>query len=214
VSTRRFFTPGEMDYLIAHYPNEPTQAVADALGMKLFKVYQKAAAMELKKSQAYLTAERERQGVRLRVAGIASRFCKGSMSWNKGKKGLNLSGGKGQFKKGNLPHNTLEDYAIRPRKYKTGRVYYYIRVAVGKWELYHRWLWMQEYGEIPKGHIIVFKDMDSMNCVLDNLELITKAENMKRNSLLHYPDEEIRKTIYQLAGLKRRIKTARLKNEK
>ena len=45
----------------------------------------------------------------------------------------------------------------------------------------HRWLWMQHNGEIPAGMCCVFKDKDTNNCVIENLMLITRKQNLFRN---------------------------------
>lgn len=83
---------------------------------------------------------------------------------------------------------------IVTRTDKAGKKYVYIRECVGKWELYHRHLWRQHFGEIPKGMNVVFKDGNSENCVIENLELIDKRENLKRNSVVNLP-EEVRSAI-------------------
>lgn len=57
----------------------------------------------------------------------------------------------------------------------------YIKIN-GDYIHYHRYLWEQEYGEIPKGHNVVFKDGDAMNCILENLECISNQELQLRNS--------------------------------
>jgi hypothetical protein len=119
---------------------------------------------------------------RLKYNPDNGRFIKGHPPWNKGKKGLNLGGKQTQFKIGNLPHNTLYDGAISIRFYKKDNKYYkYIRVQKGKWQLLQRFIWEQKYGEIPKGFILRFKDGDTMNCEINNLEMIRRRENMKRN---------------------------------
>lgn len=79
------------------------------------------------------------------------------------------------FQKGHLPHNTKHDGAITCRN-----GYYWIRISLGKWEQLHRHLWKKTHGPIPKGMLITFKDQDSMNCVLENLEMISKKENLRR----------------------------------
>lgn len=90
-----------------------------------------------------------------------------------------------QFKKGGLPGNTLHDGAITLRldhaKSRKGRPYKWIRVAKGKWELLHRHVWAQQNGPVPAKHVVTFKDGDTMNCSIDNLELITMADNARRN---------------------------------
>lgn len=87
------------------------------------------------------------------------------------------------FKKGHKPHTTLYDGAIRTRKeYGTNIYYKYIRVEEGRWDLYHRWLWEQHHGPIPEGMVIRFIDGDQMNCTIENLEMVTMAENLNRNN--------------------------------
>ena len=85
------------------------------------------------------------------------------------------------FRKGNLPTNTLFDGAIRARKGSNNKQYYWIRLSLANWMPLHRYLWGQERGEIPKGGIIRFRDGNTLNCSLDNLELISRKENAERN---------------------------------
>jgi len=85
------------------------------------------------------------------------------------------------FKAGHLPSNTKHDGCISVRKDTSGRGYKYIRLAKGKWVLYHRHLWKQHHGSIPKGMCIVFRDGDSLNCTIENLEMISRKENRNRN---------------------------------
>ena len=122
-----------------------------------------------------------------------SQFKKGQTPPNKGKKmppELYEKCKATMFKKGQLPHNTAAtDGEVRMRRDKSGKAYKYIRVALGHWELYHRVIWEQAHGPIPEGMLVVFKDGDSMNCELDNLEMITMEENMARNTLHRFPAE-------------------------
>lgn len=108
------------------------------------------------------------------------RFVKGTETWNKGVKGLkNTSSTK--FKKGELPWNTQPLYTIRIGKKKCGWNCKEIKIAHKKWIGYHRFLWELHYGPIPPKHIVTFKNGDSMDYSIENLECISKSENVKRN---------------------------------
>lgn len=92
-----------------------------------------------------------------------------------------------RFKKGQLPHNTKSRDGVITIRHdhpdrNNGRSYKYIRVSLGKWVPYHRYLWEKKYGKIPSGHCLWFKDGNSLNCRPSNLELITRKENYDRNS--------------------------------
>ncbi len=84
------------------------------------------------------------------------------------------------FQTGHLPHNTKKDYCISLRKDNRGVAYKFIRIALGKWVHLHRYLWEKEYGEIPKGKLITFIDGNPMNCKIENLEMIDRAEHLRR----------------------------------
>lgn len=118
-------------------------------------------------------------------SGRTGYFTKGHRPWNFRKKGIVTGGIQTQFKKGQDPKNTLYDGCITIRrdhvKERNGRPYKWIRLAKGKWELYHRWLWVQKNGPIPAGHIVTFKDGNSLNADYSNLQMITMAENARRN---------------------------------
>ncbi len=108
-------------------------------------------------------------------------FRKGNIPWNKGLKGVYFGGKETQFKKGNVPHHTQYDGAISLRK-DSGRVYKFIRIAKGKWIPLHRYIYEKAHGPIPAGMIVIFKDGNTLNYILDNLKAITRAENAIRNT--------------------------------
>lgn len=93
-----------------------------------------------------------------------------------------------RFKKGQLPHNAVGfkdgDITIRhdhPDR-GAGHAYKYIRLSLGIWKPLHTHLWEQKNGKVPPGHCLWFRDGNSLNCELDNLELITRKDNRIRNS--------------------------------
>ena len=126
---------------------------------------------------------------------------------NKGKKVVSTEAmRRTQFKAGRLPHNTKFDGALSIRTdTNTGRRYKFIRVELGHWELLSRYNWTKEYGEIPPHHAIAHIDGNSLNCDLDNLECISQADNMRRNTIHRFP-EEIKQNIRAISKLNRAIK--------
>jgi hypothetical protein len=118
------------------------------------------------------------------------------------------------FKKGNVPYNTAKsDGAISVRKdTQTEISYKYIRVSIGKWELLQRKVWADAHGPIDKGMVIIFKDGNSLNCELSNLQMITLAENMLRNSIQRFPPE-LKTAIRSVSKLKRIINKKLNSNE-
>jgi hypothetical protein len=109
-------------------------------------------------------------------------FKKGIEVWNKGIKGLQLSP-ETQFKKNSIPHNALPEGTIVTRFHKKYNEYYKMIKPAGSRKLvfFSRYVWEQAYGEIPKGYIIRFKDKNSLNCELENLEMVSRKQNAQNN---------------------------------
>lgn len=110
-----------------------------------------------------------------------------------------------RFKQGALPKNTLYDGAVVIRTdSKTKRKYQWIRISKAKWKMLHVVTWEKINGRVPTNRIIVFKNGDSLDCKISNLEMITLKENMLRNTIHRYP-EELKQTIRTLGKLKKTI---------
>jgi hypothetical protein len=73
-----------------------------------------------------------------------------------------------------------------------------------KWEQYHRLIWEETFGPIPKDKIVRFITKDKMNVHPFNLELIDRKINMKNNTIHRYP-MEVKQSIRILSKLKKRI---------
>lgn len=112
------------------------------------------------------------------------RFVKGQTPWNKGLKGLNYGGRETQFTKGHQPHNTKHNGCISIRTDNRGMKQKFIRVALGKWEPLSRHVWRKHHGNIPAGYVVAFKNGNTMNCDISNLEMITRQEAIARIRLL------------------------------
>jgi hypothetical protein len=196
-------TPKQRQYLIDAFPNTDTKIIAEKLKLTREQVYNKAYWLGLKKDKEYMEKLIAREAAKLRILGENCRFQKGHTPANKGQKmstDLYEKVKPTMFKKGHTPHNAK--YDGHERITKDG--YIEIRIRLGKYILKHRHLWEQHNGKIPKGMIIVFKDKNKLNCTIENLEIITKAENMRRNTVHRYP-EEIKNTIKILTKLKKKI---------
>jgi hypothetical protein len=197
--------------ILEDYPNMDTKEIIKKYNVSLSQIYNLSHYHNVKKSQAYLDNWKLSGRGRMIHHGAKHRYEKGNVPFNKGKKISDYLDKEvidkiqqTTFKKGNLPHNTLSDGAVTLRRDKTGVSYYYYRISKAKWIPYHHKIWSDAHGQVPKGLIVVFKDRNTLNCKLENLELITRKENMERNSIQRYPNE-IRQTIKTLTKLKKTI---------
>ena len=90
---------------------------------------------------------------------------------------------KGRFRPGSKPANTLGDGVVSLRTdHDLGIQYQWIRTSKRVWVPLHRYIWELVNGPIPKKMIVTFKDGDSVNCLIENLTLISMKDNRIRNS--------------------------------
>lgn len=183
------WTQEEIDILSRLYPNHYAREIAGILGRGVSSIHCKAQALGIESSKE----KNQRTGYEASKspASIAARFQKGSVPLNKGKKVSPEIYSKMQptmFKKGQTPVNHREVGSERIN------VDGYIEIKVAepnRWRLKHRVIWEQVNGAIPKGFNVQFKNHNPLDCRLDNLYLISKAEQMaKENSFwAKYPKE-------------------------
>jgi len=198
----RKFTPQEDQFILDHYLSLPMKRIS-----KLMDRADSTCGQRLHRLGYRVPKEVAQQFAR------ESRYPSGAVPLNKGKKQSEYMTPEGirrskltTFKKGNKPHNTKFDNAIVIRTdSKTQRPYKWKRISLSKWKMLHVVMWEEVNGSIPEGHIIVFKNRDSMDVRIENLELITFAKNMVRNTIHHYPTE-LKQTFRLLGKLKRKIK--------
>lgn len=112
-------------------------------------------------------------------SGITGHFEKGHQSHNKGKKMGPEQYEKAKatmFQKGNRPHNAaaIGDTTITEDGYEKTKV-----AEPNKWKFTQRIIWQKNFGEIPKGMLVAFKDGDKRNMKPDNLMLITNEEHLE-----------------------------------
>ena len=203
VNVKRSWTQRQLDYLRQHYADTPMAELKRCTGHAEKSIWQRAATMGLRKSKEFLQECGRRAAQH--PNNIASRFQKGQTPWNKGMTERQMRNAdaiercrKTQFKAGQKPYNT------KPIGYehinKDG--YVAIKVADGKpMMLKHRWVWQQEHGEIPHGMVVTFRDGNRLNCSLDNLELISRTEAVRRQTRSETPEQ--RKARMEKATAKR-----------
>ena len=115
-------------------------------------------------------------------SGLTGYFSKGSVPHNKGRKGYCAPGSeKGHFRPGHTPHNKTPIGTILVK----ADGYFWQKVGEGcrDWRQLSHILWEQANGPIPEDGRLIYKDGDKLNCTLENLALVTLAENAVMNTM-------------------------------
>lgn len=187
------------------YADGLTHEIAQELGRSISKVLAKANALGLHKSAEYVAKHCRSLNP---ATGAAFRFQKGHTTWNKGLKGLQAGGRakETQFKKGNKPHTWLPIGSFRVSKdgYQQQKVSD-TGYAPRDWLGVHILLWVNTFGPVPAGHCVCFRDGNKQNIAIENLELLSRVERMRRNTIHRYPPE-LKDAIRAVGKLKRTIK--------
>ena len=203
---RKLWTEEEKRIVAEMYPDHFASEVAKVLGngRTANQVQNCAARMGIKSSP-----EKAVRSGRMSADNpntVASRFKKGTVPPNKGKKmspEVYAKVARTMFKKGNRTHN------YKPVGSERVNVDGYVEVKVadpGKWKLKHRIIWEEAHGPIPRGHNVQFRDGNSQNLSLDNLYLISRSEQMKKeNCMMARHPQELREVIHMKASIKRQI---------
>jgi hypothetical protein len=207
------FTDEQKDVVKKLYPHRPTKEIAELIQRSEASVYRYANSNGIYKTAEYLASD---ASGRLNVFcenGKSFRFTKGHVPSNKGQKMPNEMYKKlkpTMFKKGQAPHNTAkENGVISTRKDSKGTSYQFIRISLGNWVPLHQHIWYEANGRYNTStHCLWFINGNSLDVRLDNLELITRNENVRRNQnkILNLPPE-----LQQTHKLIKKLKT-KLKN--
>ncbi|QIE90895.1 HNH endonuclease signature motif containing protein [Pseudomonas nitroreducens] len=203
---RRPWSQGEIEQLRQRYADEPTERIAEDIGRSIQTIYKKARQLSLSKSAEFLKSQESR---RLDGSeGVEFRFAEGHEPWNKGRKGFGSTGrmAETQFRPGSKPgnwrpvgsHRVSKDGYLQRKVTDTG-------YPPRDWIAVHTLLWEEHNGPVPAGHCLCFRDGNKQNIALDNLELITRAERMRRNTIHRYPPE-LKDAIRAVGKLKRTIR--------
>ncbi|WFC43194.1 HNH endonuclease [Pseudoxanthomonas sp. SE1] len=219
LAPRRRWTADEDETLRINFPHFPAFLVAYVLGRTKFQVYNRAHALRLQKSPdytkhplAHLWNGTEHPNT------VANRIKPGNVPANKGKRRPGWAVGRmaeTQFKKGRPAHLARNYVPIGTEKYDPKRKVVVRKITddpsvfpVMRWRPVHVLVWEAAHGPIPEGHICIFKPgmktLDVAQITADRLEVVTLAENMRRNTLHNYP-KDIARAIQTRAVLTRAI---------
>jgi len=197
---RNFWTEQEIKFLTDNYPDMKTADIAAIINRPICGVYGKANIMGIFKSKEYMSKLLEIEAKKLAAAGKQYQFKKGQTSHNKGQKmpkELYEKIKRTMFKPGNKPGNIKKVGAERIDH----EGYTYIKLADSDWVLKHRHVWEEVNGPVLANHVIIFKDNNMYNFNINNLQMISQADNMLRNTIHQYPEP-----IQELIKLKNKLK--------
>lgn len=185
--------PKDFEDLAKAYPNTDNATLAHRYQRSVSSIKNQAAKYGWVKSDAYMA----------RQPGC---FKPGAVPWNKGTHYVAPGSEKTRFKKGQLPPNwkpigserVTKDGYLQRKLTDTG-------YPPRDWVPVSHIEWEKHNGRpVPKGHAVVFKDGNSRNFAGDNLELISRAALMRRNSYLNLP-EPLPQIIQLRGALNRKI---------
>lgn len=207
---RKPWAPKDDAAIRAHYPSHSAREVGAMIGRSASAVFNRAHQLGIYKTPEWI-AERARQAMqRPEHPGRATQFVKGGTSWNAGKQFK--AGGRSvdtQFKPGirlgraqalyqPVGSTRLDADGYLQRKINDAKPFH------KRWRAEHLVIWEAANGPLPKGHAVVFKDGDKTHIALDNLELVSRPELMKRNTV-HRHGPEITALSQLRASLTRQI---------
>ncbi len=215
-NNRFYFSEEDDSYLRENYANTLNADLAKHLKCKKSSVDRRAQRLGLKKDKAFIAEISRKLSENPNHPMNKYKFTKGTVPPNKGKKQTEYMSPEAiertkatRFKKGDIPHNhkpvgyersTRDGY--RERKVAEPNVF----------KLVHRLVWEEKYGEIPEGYNVQFKDGNRTNCVIDNLYIISREDQMRQNTIHNYPDN-LKKAI-RLKSKLNKIINKKQKNEK
>lgn len=167
-----------------------------------------AAAAALSRSKASIKNRVKKLGIT--KGHNSGGFPPGNVPWNKG--AHFIAGGRSaetRFRKGHLSCRAL--LLKQPVGALRINVDGYLERKINddlpfirRWRAEHLVLWEAVNGPLPAGHAVVFRDGDKTNIALENLECITCAELMRRNSH-HNHGPEIAALVQLRGALSRQI---------
>jgi HNH endonuclease len=197
-----------------------SKKVSAIVGRTIHAVERKAHKLGLRKTAEYLASPdacRLRRGDQV---GKAFRYPKGHVPANKGLRRPGWHVGRmreTQFKKGERTGAAQAKWCpVGTIKMRDGFLMMKVKDEhqdiAGKgaystnWMYVHKMVWESKRGMISRGHRIWWKDGNHENCAIENLELLSGVEHMKRTTIQNWP-APLKQVAMLTGALKRKIKT-------
>lgn len=215
--TRRTWTTTDDALLRERYPHEPTAALARALHRTNTSVYQRAHHLGVRKRAAYLASPAAWRFRRGAPVGVEHRFQPGQVPHNQGlRHPPGWAPGRmadTQFKPGQLSGRAeallapVGTEVIDPGGYRKRKVRADAMPGQSRqnWAFVHVLVWEAAHGPVPAGHAVVFRNGNKADIRIGNLELITRAELMRRNTVHRFPPE-LKSAIRAVSKLNKTIR--------
>lgn len=200
--TRIPYGPEEDEIIRALFPHNHARDIAPLIERSQASVENRAFKLGVRKSDGYKVSK----GGRFLAGHSPHNKGRPAREWNTGRDGSRRT----QFKPGRPPQEARNYRPIGSlRVCKDGYLERKVTDDPGvhasnRWIALHRLVWEAANGPVPPGHIVVFKTGRTTavesEVSLDRLELISRAENMRRNSYhTRYPKEVAQ--LIQLRGV-------------
>lgn len=186
-NNRKPWAPEDLAALAKIYPDTDNATLARMFRRSENSIKNQASLHEWQKSEAHMA---KKPGC----------FKSGNSPWNKGTNYSAPGTERTWFKKGHVPaswkpigaERVTKDGYLQRKLSDTGN-------ATRDWVAVSHIEWEKHNGRpVPDGHAVVFRDEDKRNFAPANLELISRADLMRRNHYLHLPSELAQ--IVQLRG--------------
>lgn len=209
------WTASEDAEIVARYPREDTSALAASIGRTVRAVHTRARALGVRKDPDRVREMLNANGAELKRMGAETRFRPGHRPWNAGisyqPKGGSL---RTRFRPGRPPetarnYRPIGSLRISCDGYLQRKVTDDQSIAPAqRWTSVHRLVWVEAHGPVPPGHVVVFRPgrrtTELEQITLDAVELISRVELQRRNSIHRLPPELV--NLCQTRGaLNRRI---------
>ena len=209
-----------VEILRRRYPHERTDRIAEDLGLSPSQLHTKAWALGLRKTRAFRASPESGCITKgdPRSVGAKSRFKRGHVPANKDKRRPGWAPGRMAetwFKSGRPASEARNYVPIGTEKYDPNRKTLVRKVTddpsiypAARWRPVHVLVWEAVHGPVPEGHVVIFrkgmKTIESAQITVDRLELVTRQELMRRNTIQRYP-ADLRDAMQLIGRVKRKI---------